>query len=430
MKIPPIEKASAEDIKNYQWNALKNLLAYVDEKSTFYKNHFATHQISVDSIQNLEDLSRIPTVNKKDLQQQGKAFWCVAQQQIIEYVNTSGTEGTALTIPLTENDLERLAYNEMISLACAGGSADEIYQLTTTVDRRFMAGLAYVLGARKLGAGMIRVGPGLPQLQWSTIAEVQPTALIVVPSFLLKMIEYAEAQGINYKNSSIKKAICIGEPVRNPDFSLNALGQRITDKWNIDLYSTYASTEMATAFTECEAGRGGHLHPELIVAEILDEEGNAVPEGQPGELTITTLGVEGLPLLRFRTGDICTMHSEACSCGRTTPRLSPILGRKHQVIKCKGTTCYPPVLFDILDNIPHILQYQVEVFSNEYNNDEVVVKYYARQAIDQQELINHFKARARFTPRLQPMGEEEVMRLIYPSTSRKPVKFADRRGSA
>jgi phenylacetate-CoA ligase len=244
------------------------------------------------------------------------------------------------------------------------------------------------------------------------------------------MIDYAEAEDIPYKNSSVKKAICIGEPVKNPDFSLNALGQRIKDRWDIDLYSTYASTEMATAFTECEAGQGGHLHPELIIAEILDDEGRQVANDQPGELTITTLGIEGLPLLRFRTGDICVMHTEVCTCGRSTPRLSPILGRKHQVIKYKGTTCYPPALFDVLDNIPSIIHYQIEVFSNEYNNDEVVVKYCATTALDPNDLINHFKTKARFTPKLQPMGEEEIMQLIYPTTSRKPVKFVDRRGSA
>ena len=96
----------------------------------------------------------------------------------------------------------------------------------TTIDRRFMAGLAYFLGIRMMGASIVRVGNGIPELQWDTIHRIKPNAIIAVPSFILKIIEYAESHGIDYLNSSIRKAICIGEPLRNLDFSLNTLGQK------------------------------------------------------------------------------------------------------------------------------------------------------------------------------------------------------------
>src|SRR5690606_21673630 len=166
---------------------------------------------------------------------------------------------------------------------CAGVSPQDILQLTTTIDRRFMAGLAYFLGARKLGAGIVRVGPGLPELQWDSILKFKPTYLIAVPSFLLKLIAYAEAHQIDYRAQGIKGIICIGEAIRIPDFSLNTLGQNIANKWeDVNLYTTYASTEMSTAFTECEAKQGGHHLPELIIAEILDKENNSVAAGQQG----------------------------------------------------------------------------------------------------------------------------------------------------
>src|SRR5690606_8947162 len=177
---------------------------------------------------------------------------------------------------LSDGDLNRLAYNEELSYQCAGLTNESVIQLTITIDRRFMAGLAYFLGARKTGIGIVRVGSGVPELQWDTIRKVQPDALICVPSFLLKMMDYAEENGIDYKNSSVKKVICIGESLRNQDFSENTLSKRITERWKVKLYSTYASTEMATAFTECEFGMGGHLHPELIIAEFLDENGHPV----------------------------------------------------------------------------------------------------------------------------------------------------------
>ncbi|MEX2336696.1 MAG: AMP-binding protein [Fulvivirga sp.] len=425
--IPLMETSTRDEIQDNQLNALKELLHYASRRSAFYQRHFKTNNIDVNTINSLTDLARIPTTDKNDLQRYQRELWCVSAKDIVEYCSTSGTEGKAVTAPLTAGDIKRLTYNEAISLACAGGDPNETYQLTTTVDRQFMAGLAYTLGARALGAGMVRVGPGLPQLQWKTIEEVKPTALIVVPSFLIKLIEFAEKEGIDYQESSIRKAICIGEPVRNNDFSYNAAGRRITEKWNITLYSTYASTEMATAFTECEQGRGGHLHPELVIAEILDEKGAAVNPGEVGELTITTLGVEGMPLIRFKTGDMCALYTEPCSCGRNTPRVGPVVGRKHQLIKYKGTTCYPPALFDLLDNDSRIKLYQVIASSDNFGNDQLTVRYAVSGALDKMQLADNFKAQLRVTPELEEVALGQLFSDVHPKTSRKPVKFLDNR---
>ena len=179
-----------------------------------------------------------------------------------------------------------------------------------TLDRQFMAGMAYYSGIRKLGAGVVRVGPGVPSLQWETIERLKPTAIVAVPSFIIKLIQYAEDNDIDINRSSVKKAICIGENIRNERLEPNILNRKITEKWNIQLFSTYASTEMQTAFTECEAGKGGHLNPELLIVELLDDTGRQVAYGEPGEVTITTLGVEGMPLLRYKTGDICIAYNE------------------------------------------------------------------------------------------------------------------------
>jgi phenylacetate-CoA ligase len=151
------------------------------------------------------------------------------------------------------------------------------------------------------------------------------------------------------------------------------LGKKINESWNIQLYSTYASTEMQTAFTECGEGCGGHLQPELLIAEILDENNQPVGPGVPGEVVITTLGIEGMPLLRYKTGDICMYMDEPCGCGRNSLRLSPVIGRKKQMIKFKGTTLYPPALFDMLNEMAEIIDFAVEVYSNEIGLDEVLL---------------------------------------------------------
>jgi phenylacetate-CoA ligase len=298
-----------------------------------------------------------------------------------------------------------------------------------TLDRQFMAGIAYYSGLRKLGAGIIRLGPGVPSLQWETIQRLKPTAIVAVPSFLLKLIQFAKENSIDLNGSSVKKAICIGENIRNTDFSLNILGKKIKEDWDIHLYSTYASTEMQTAFTECGEGLGGHLQPNLLIVELLDENDRPVPPNTPGEVTITTLGVEGMPLLRYKTGDICMYHDGPCACGRTSLRLSPIIGRKKQMIKFKGTTLYPPALFDLLNEMEQILDFVVEVYSNEVGLDEVLLHLLPA---DHSEACDHsirayLQARLRVSPQITYVSAEKIQEMHFPGSGRKIVKFVDRR---
>jgi len=420
---------SAAAIKSYQNERLKDLIAYLALNSPYYKKLFGEHGINLTSIQSIEDLVKIPTTEKEDLQQFNSDFLCVSRNKIIEYTATSGTVSSPVTIALTENDLKRLAYNEYCSFVCAHGSPLDVYQLMLTLDRQFMAGMAYYSGIRKLGAGVVRVGPGVPSLQWEVIERIKPTAIVAVPSFIVKLIQYAHEQQIDINQSSVKKAVCIGENIRNDDLSLNVLGKKISDSWDIQLFSTYASTEMQTAFTECIAGNGGHLNPELLIVEILDEAGNPVPEGTGGEVTITTLGIEGMPLLRYKTGDICKIYSAACSCGRNTVRLSPVLGRKKQMIKFKGTTLFAPALFEIIHKIESIKEYVVEVCTNNIATDEV--KLFLHIVEDSSENKNkirsYIQAKLRVMPHISFVTQEEIAKIQFPEGVRKPVKFIDKR---
>jgi len=427
--IPEIEKASTAEIKTFQEEKLKKTLQYLDENSPFYKRFFKESNIRISEIKTLEDIQKIPVTTKDHLQQFNDDFICVPKSEIIDYVTTSGTLGDPVTFALTDNDLERLAYNEAISFACCGIGKQDTLQLMTTMDRRFMAGLAYFLGARKLGSGIIRVGSGIPELQWDSILKFKPTYLITVPSFLLKLIEYAQQHEIDLKNTGVKAAICIGEPIREQDFSLNILAKKIKKDWDIELFSTYVSTEMSTAFNECEIHNGGHHHPELIIAEILDDNNLPVSEGEVGELTITTLGVEAMPLLRFKTGDMVQAYNEPCKCGRNTLRLGPVVGRKKQMIKYKGTTLYPPAMYNILNDFSGIESYVIEIFHNELGTDEILIKI-ASEKISEDlllEIKDHFRAKLRVAPKIEFASSEEIESLRFPPLSRKPIDLIDRR---
>ena len=414
--IPEIEQASNTEIIAFQNDKLVELLEYLNTNSSFYQRKFKTDNINISEIKTIEDLQQISLTSKDDLQEYNDDFICVERNKIIDYVTTSCTLGKPVTFALTDNDLDRLAYNEAISFACAGVTKDDVVQLMTTMDRRFMAGLAYFLGIRKLGAGMIRVGAGIPELQWDSILKFKPTYLIAVPSFLLKLIQYAEANGIDYNASSVKGVICIGESLRKEDFSLK-------------LHSTYASTEMGTAFTECEHLQGGHHHPELIITEIVDDNGVVVQDGEEGELVITTLGFEALPLLRFKTGDVVKAHYDTCGCGRNTMRLGPVVGRKKQMVKYKGTTLYPPAMHDLLNHFDEVDCYIIEISTNDIGTDEILIKIASEDTSAKflTKIKDHFRAKLRVAPVIEFHDAKEINKLRFPKMSRKPVDFIDKR---
>lgn len=425
---PNIQFKGRDEIRIFQEEALRDTLLYLNNNSPYYKRVFKEQKIDVNNIKTLEDLKKMSTTCKTDVQKFNNEFLCVPKNRVVDYVTTSGTLGEPVTFMLTENDLDRLAYNDSLSFSIAGCTSDDVIQLMTTIDRRFMAGMAYFLGARKLGAGIIRVGNGIPELQWSSILHERPSTCIVVPSFLIKLAEFAEQQGIDYRNTSLKRAVCIGEPLRNMDLSDSTLTEKILQKWpDLSLHSTYASTEMQSSFTECEYLCGVHHQPDLIIVELLDENDNAVLPGEVGELVITTLGIEGMPLLRFKTGDLCHSIDEPCRCGRNSMRLSPIVGRKGQMIKYKGTTLYPSALYDILDNINGVVNYQVQVYTNALGTDGIVIKIGTTTPTESFEKMikDLFRAKIRVAPEISFEPIELLSKSVLPPTSRKAIKFLD-----
>ena len=428
--IPEIEKKSTLEIKKFQEERLRELLQYLITHSPYYKKLFIEHQIDASQIKSLEDLQKLPVTTKDDIQNNNWEFLCIEKNAVAEFTATSGTLGNPVTIALSRKDLERLAYNEYISFCCANGTAKDCYQLMLTLDRQFMAGIAYYEGIRKLGATVVRIGPGLPQLQLESIQSLNPTVLVAVPSFLVKLIEFAGKENIDLNQTSVRSAVCIGESIRSPELGLSILAKKILDGWNIKLYNTYASTEMQTAFTECSAGTGGHLHPELIIVELLDDNNMPVEKGSPGEVTITTLGVEAMPLLRYKTGDISVAYDESCSCGRNTLRLGPVIGRKQEMIKLKGTTIYPPGIFNIMSEVDFVKDYAVEVITNELGTDELRIHIEADSSNKnefEQKLKLIFKSRLRVVPEIILTSQNKLFEIHFRGNSRKVKRFLDNR---
>lgn len=428
-----IEYRTPAEIKLFQEDLLRRQLKFVAENSKYYSKLFAERGIDVSEIRTIEDLVKLPFTEKTDFQLHQEEFRCVPKDDVIDYVTTSGTTGEPIVYGYSEHDLQRLALNEYKSFACAGVGKSNMVQLMVTLDKRFIAGMAYFLGLRKLGAGLVRVGNGIPELQWDTIKRLEPDTIVCVPSFILKLIEYAEDHGIDYHKSSIRRIVGIGEGLRAQDFSLNLLGKRIQEKWpEVQLFATYAGTELGTTFPECEYGVGGHLHPELAVVEIIGEDGLPVKDGEYGEIVVTNLGIEAFPLVRYRVGDIAAKRTEQCKCGRWSYRLTPILGRKNNMIKLKGTTLYPPAINDVLDNTSFVENYITIVRTNDAGTDavEVNVGLKSNERTEEEyikELKDRFRSRIRVAPDITIRPVEEIQQMNCPEGSRKVIKFIDKR---
>ena len=421
--------SSSAEIAAMQNAAWRTAFDHAAKSSPFYREHFARAGISAGDKISLAEIARIPTIDKTVVSENPEKFLCVPREQIVDIVTTSGSTGQPLVWQLTESDLERLARNEELSFACAGLTAADTVLLAVAMDRCFIAGLAYFLGLRKLGCAVVRVGPATPAMHFDMIRRVQPTAVVSVPSFLAHLADKAAEAKFDLAGAGIRKAVCIGEAVRENDFSLNRAGRLVKKNWGAKVFSTYGVTELAASLGECEAGLGGHLHPELLFLEALDEAGNTVPDGEVGELTATTFGVEAMPLIRYRTGDFAAIHRAPCRCGRNTPRIGPVVGRKNQKLKLKGTTVFPSALKTILDATPEIASYAIIARRENNLADAVEVKIACAgdAAKISAALKERFQGEAKVAPQITAASAAEIEKLQLPDGARKRRYFVDLR---
>ena len=418
---------SVADIADVQAAAWGAAFDYAARHPPFYREHFARAGIAAGDKISLAEIARIPTIDKSVVSGHPEQFLCVPREKIVDIVTTSGSTGQPLVWQLTENDLQRLARNEELSFACAGFTAADTVLLAVAMDRCFIAGMAYYLGLRRLGCAVVRVGPATPAMHLDLIRRVQPTAIVSVPSFLSHLADKAAEAKFDLAAAGIRKAVCIGEAVRENDFSLNRAGLAVEKSWGAKVFSTFGVTELAASLCECAAGLGGHLHPELLFLEALDESGCAVPDGEVGELTATTFGVEAMPLIRYRTGDFAAIHRAPCRCGRPTLRIGPVVGRKNQKLKLKGTTIFPSAMKTVLDAVPDISSYVIIAWRENNLSDAVEVKIACAgdAAKITAALRERFQGEIKVAPQITVAPPAEIEKLQLPDGVRKRRYFVD-----
>jgi phenylacetate-CoA ligase len=398
---------------------------YARRHSPFYRGQLAEYP----DIHGIGDLHQLPITTKQQVSQHNEDFWCVGRDKFIDLCTTSGTTGIPTLYPITQSDLDRLGLNEYLCFRRVGLSPADLVVLAVTIDKCFMAGLAYFEGLRRLGATVVRVGAGSPAMLLSMIQRLKPSAIVSVPTFLKRVADYAAAQNFDLTKSTVRKLICIGEPVRNPDWSLTPLGSQISSAWNAKVFSTYGITELAASLCECEAGQGGHLHPQLLHIEILDDAGQPVPDGREGQLVATTIRVEAMPLIRFATGDITFITRDPCTCGLNTPRIGPILGRRDQAMKIKGTTVYPAAVQRALQGLDPIIDYLMIATAPTALSDEleIVIAWRGDSSDAIQIVREHLRGQLKVSPNIRIATVQEIQSLGDSRELRKQRVFLDRR---
>ncbi|MFO7870762.1 MAG: AMP-binding protein [Kiritimatiellia bacterium] len=425
-----LEFESPRIIEQAQGEALRETVKYAAKHSPFYRRTFEALGVKHSDIKSAADIVKLPFTSKNDLQEHNRELFSVPDAEIAEIVSTTGTTGAPVYIALTVSDLDRLALNEARSFYCAGAAPEDRFHIAVTLDSLFMAGIAYYTGIVKLGCAAIRVGMHNVKRQVELIRDLRPSGIVTVPTFLAKLAEALNNEPDVARNLTLKKALLVGDSIRDRDFRLNRLGNLLSTLCDIELFSTYGNSESAISFCECPQHLGGHEHPDLIISEIIGEDDHRLPDGEVGELVLTTLGVTGMPLVRYRTGDMAFKAAGKCPCGRNSARLGPVLGRKAQMLKFKGTKVYPGAIENAVLDVKGVTNYIIQAFTGDDFSDRIVLKVGCRRKSRKlaEEIRRGVEAAARVKPEIEmlPAGEVDDLR-TEGGTRRKPRMFMDLR---
>jgi phenylacetate-CoA ligase len=425
---PDIYRSTASEILRIQGELLRETLSRARRTSPFYRERFSGRTAAVRAV---VDLPRLPFTSKEQIQERNQDFWAAPREQLVEIVATTGTTGAPVYVAMTPADLERLGENERRGFSWLGAKPGDLFHIAITLDNLFVAGLAYHLGLQKIGATSARVGAQPARRHLDVMKQLRPGGMVAVPSLLLALARQAQIDGEDLAAFAPRRAMLIGDAIRSQSLASNSLGRLLETAWGGELFSTYGLTEAGLAFHECPLHRGLHSHPDLVITEVVDDAGRPVADGETGELVITTLQVEGMPLIRYRTGDVTFRVPGDCPCGRGGARIGPILGRKQHRLKVKGTTLYPKTIEDALLSVEGVENYVIEVHTGDDQTDRLVVRVGALRDDPgfRKRIAEALYARARVTPEVQLAAPATVERLLFEGGRRKPRVFVDLRKS-
>lgn len=366
-----IETMPRKELEALQLQKLKHLVDYCIRNVPFYAKRLGEAGITGDKIKTLSDIQYIPYTNKTDIRDNYPyGLFAVPMKQIVRIHASSGTTGNPTVVGYTRNDLN--TWSDCVARLClaVGVNENDIAQISFGYGL-FTGALGLHYGLEKVGAAVIPVSSGNTEKQVKLLKDFKPTVLISTPSYAMYMSEVAHEMGI--KNDELNLRIGL--------FGSEGCTNELRDKIEkgFDLFSTdnYGMSELCgpgVSF-ECEYRDGLHFAEDHFLPEIIDSKtGDVLERGSTGELVVTTLSKEGIPLLRYRTKDITSINYEPCKCGRTHARMAKVKGRSDDMLKIRGVNVFPSQIESVMANIEGISPHYELVLTRENYTDYLEVK--------------------------------------------------------
>ncbi|MBN1628705.1 MAG: phenylacetate--CoA ligase [Thermoleophilia bacterium] len=341
-----------EDLRELQTERLKALVKRVYDRVPFYTELFDKSGIKPEQVRELDDLSHLPFTRKYNLRDEYPfGLFAIPLKDVVRIHASSGTTGKPTTVGYSRNDINMWAQVCARSLAGAGTTEDDIVQVAYGYGL-FTGGLGAHYAAELVGASVIPISGSNTQRQLMLMQDFGTTVLCCTPSFALYVWDVAQQLDIDVTKFPLKVGVFGAEPWSE------GMRRDIEHKWNIKACDIYGLSEIIGPGVSCEcveAQSGLHIADDHFLPEIIDPEtGEVLPEGELGELVITTLTKEAFPLIRYRTGDITRLNSEPCVCGRTNTRMDRISGRTDDMLIIRGVNVFPSQVESVLLMSPHV----------------------------------------------------------------------------
>ncbi len=367
---PEIETISREELQKLQLKRVKSTVAQA-AKSPFYSKIFAEQGISAESIESLADLRKLPFTTKDDLRGAYPfGLNAVPQTDVVRLHSSSGTTGNPIVVCHSQRDLDIWADRVARCMYMVGLRNTDVFQNTSGYGM-FTGGLGIHNGAERLGALMVPAATGNSPRQIKFITDFGTTAIHAIPSYAIRLAEVFKEQGIDPRETSLKCLIIGAEPHTEEQ------RRKIEELLGVKAYNCFGMSEMSgpgVAF-ECQEQNGLHIWEDSYLFEIVDPETlEPVEDGEVGELVLTTLDREAMPLIRYRTRDLTRVLVGDCPCGRTHRRLDRLKGRSDDMFIVKGVNIFPMQIEKILMQFEEVGTNYLITIETVGINDEIIVE--------------------------------------------------------
>lgn len=366
-----VESKSREEMKKLQLERLQAVVNYAYENVSYYKKRFDEQGVKPQDIKTLEDIQKLPFTTKDDLRAAYPfGMFAVPQREIVEVHTSSGTTGKPTVSGYTRKDLETWSEVMARGLTMFGVDEDDIIQNTHGYGL-FTGGFGVHYGAQNIGATVIPISTGQTRRQIEIMKDFQTSVLIVTPSYGLYLAEVAEEEGVTPDDLNLK-SIGFGAEMWTEE-----MRQELQKRFNAPAYNIYGLTEIMGPgiALECPVQDGLHVMEDHFYPEIIDSETQEVlDDGEKGELVLTNLTREGMPIIRFRTKDVTSLQREPCSCGRTMVKMDRITGRTDDMLKIRGVAVFPSQIEKALLKMDGIEPHYQIIATRPHHLDELEVR--------------------------------------------------------